>query len=97
MTEPGKHPKEEFLWLGVRWTPGALKTVLAVLAGAAGSGLVFWDKLAAWLAIAPVWAVVAFLGMAAVLPYSAEAASVSRVSSVVFVAGDYELTRRFFQ
>ena len=97
MTEPGKHPKEESVWLGVRWTPGAVKIVLAVLFGAAGGGLVFWERLTTWLASAPVWAFLAVLSIAAALPYSAEAAGVSRGSSVVFVAGDYEPARRVFQ
>lgn len=64
MSGPDKHPNEEFLWLGVRWTPGGLKAVLWAVVALAGGGVVkFWDQIATALSVAPV---VAFIGVFAV-------------------------------
>lgn len=96
MTEPGKHPKEEFVTFGVRWTPGALKTLLWALLMAAGGGLLsFWDQIATVLSIAPVAAFIAFLAFTVLSPPAFADMVVSRTDLLVVV--DYETNRGILQ
>lgn len=75
-----KDRKEVFVTFGIRWTPGALKTLLGVLALAAGSGVVgFWEH---WVRL--LLPVIIFT---ATLPVPMET-GFSR-GSVVFVKADY--------
>ena len=92
-------PKEEFLWLGVRWTPGARKVVLWVLLAAAGGGVAgLWQQIGQWLATAPVWAFIAFFTFTLLTPIPAIAADLDGLpSSVVCLSYDYEMNRGFFQ
>lgn len=65
---PDKHPKEEFIAFGVKWTPGARKLVLWAILMAAGGGVVgFWDQIAQMLSSAPVWAFVVLLAFSCII------------------------------
>lgn len=95
MTEPGKHPKEEFVMFRIHWTRGALKTLLWAVFAAGSTGLVaFWEQIAAMLAIAPVAALFAFLAFTVLSPSAFADTVVSRTEFLVTV--DYDRNRKEF-
>ncbi len=97
---PDKQPNEEFVAFGIRWTPGARKLVLYVAVAAfSGSVWLGWDKLAQLLSSAPVWAIVAVLGIASMTSHvPAYAANNVQAPEAVFsLSTDYEQTRGIFQ
>ncbi len=97
---PDKQPNEEFVAFGIRWTPGARKLVLYVAVAAfSGSVWLGWDKLAQLLSSAPVWAIIAFLGIASTIsPVPAFAANLAQSPEAVFcLSTDYDQTRGIFQ
>ena len=51
-----QEPQEHKIVLGIHWTPGAVKVVLAIIAGGSGIGGLawLWDRLSVWVHIAPV-------------------------------------------
>lgn len=96
---PDKHPKEEFFWLGVRWTPGARKLIVWAAVAVFGGGLLgFWDQIASWLSMAPVWA---FIGLFAlgIIYHPAALAAASPPDDVArfrTVALEYDRDRSIF-
>ena len=97
---PDKHPNEEFVALGIRWTPGARKLVLYVAIAAFSGGVwLGWDKLAQLLSSAPVWAIIACLGMACLAsPVPAVAANLAQSpEAVICLSTDYGTDRKEIQ
>ena len=98
---PGKHPKEDFIVLGIRWTPGAIRTaVWLVLAAAGGGVLSFWDEISRFLAIVPVWALFAIVTATQITPgppgWRSENAAV-RLERPPVLSLHYDMVRRDFQ
>lgn len=97
---PDKHPKEEFVVFGVRWTPGARRIAVYVILATCGGLLLGWDKVAQILSSAPVWAFLAFIAMTCFSPVPAFAANVVYSPEAVrayALSTHYEQNRGFSQ
>lgn len=89
----------DFVWFGVKWTPGARRAVYAAIVALGGLWL-GWDKVAQLLSSAHVWAIVAFIAMTCFSPVPAQAVSVhspEATSHFMCVPSHYGQTKGFSQ
>lgn len=97
---PDKHPHEDFVVFGIRWTPGARKTVLWVVFAACGGLWLGWERIAQLLPGLHVWAFIAFLTYTCLSPIPALAVnsvhSPEAASHFMCVTSHYGRTERIF-